>query len=108
MAAAFLALFAGGLPVRAAAAPDQQAPSWSEVKCARYTEAWNSALIQFGRQDLSRDFLERHAAFLASGCRAGRDVCPRSQAELDLANAMSIAAMNAGAASSFLPFACRR
>jgi len=76
------------------------------VKCDRYTEAWNGALAQFGRQGLSQDFLRRHAAFLASGCRSGREVCPRSRAELDLANAMTVAAMNAGAASSFLPFAC--
>ena len=60
-----------------------------------------------GTQGLGQEFLERHEAFLVSGCRASRDVCPRSPAELALADAMTVAAMNAGAASSFPPFLCR-
>jgi hypothetical protein len=34
-------------------------------------------------------------------------VCPRSPAELAMADVMSAAAVNAGATGSFLPFACR-
>ncbi|HEV7265330.1 MAG TPA: hypothetical protein VGN83_10470 [Falsiroseomonas sp.] len=83
------------------------APSgWPEVKCARYTEAWSEALTRFGRQGLGQAFLESHAAFLASGCRARTAICPRSTQELDLANALTIAAMNAGTASTFVPFRC--
>jgi hypothetical protein len=93
--------------VTAARAQPGPAPSWPEVKCARYVEATEAALAHFGRQGISQDFLDRHAAFLASGCRGPRDVCPRSQAELTLADALSIAAMNGGATGSFLPFACR-
>ena len=63
--------------------------------------------MYFGRQGVSQQFLDRHAAFLASGCSGPRDVCPRSQAELTLADALSIAAMYSGATGSFLPFACR-
>ncbi|HZH09131.1 MAG TPA: hypothetical protein VEZ24_02040 [Microvirga sp.] len=85
-----------------------QEPSWSEVKCARYKKAWADALARQGSKGLSRDFLDRHEAFLASGCTTKGDVCPRSDEELMLANMMVVAAMNAGTASTFPPFACRK
>lgn len=100
---ALILLACGGAP----AAQGQQPASWQEVKCARYAQAWSEALARFGTEGLGRVFLDGHEAFLASGCRAGRNVCPRSPAELDLANAMTMAAMNAGTASSFPPFLCR-
>ena len=105
--AASLALFIAGEASRAAA-QDPQAPSWTEVKCARYRKAWTDALARRGEQGLGREFVERHEAFLASGCTVRADVCPRSPEELDLANILTILAMNAGTASTFLPFACRR
>jgi hypothetical protein len=77
------------------------------VKCSRYRKAWSEALARRGTQGLGREFLERHEAFLASGCTTRADVCPRSAAELDLANMMVVAAMNAGTASTFPPFSCR-
>jgi hypothetical protein len=83
-------------------------PSWSEVKCVRYKKAWSEALARRGARGLGQEFLDSHEAFLASGCTARADVCPRSAEELDLANIMVIAAMNAGTASTFLPFSCRR
>jgi hypothetical protein len=82
--------------------------SWPEVKCERYGKAWTEALTRRGRQGLSPEFVERHEAFLASGCTARADVCPRSTEELDMANIMVVAAMNAGTASTFPPFACRK
>ena len=82
--------------------------SWPEVKCERYGKAWTEALTRRGRQGLSLEFVERHEAFLASGCTTRADVCPRSTEELDLANIMVVAAMNAGTASTFPPFACRK
>lgn len=85
-----------------------QGSNWSQVKCARYTKAWSDALARLGGRGLSRDFLDRHAAFVASGCTARAEVCPRSPEELERANVMTIAAMNAGTASTFLPFACPR
>jgi hypothetical protein len=57
---------------------------------------------------LGQEFIARHEAFLASGCTAKGDVCPRSAEELDLANMMVVAAMNAGTASTFPPFSCRK
>lgn len=92
----------------AVAAQESQSPSWPEVKCARYSKAWGEALARRGTRGLGQPFLDSHAAFLASGCTARADVCPRSAEELELANIMVVAAMNAGTASTFLPFACRK
>src|SRR4051812_33274225 len=103
LAALFAASLAGGAPVAIA-----QAQSWSETKCARYKAAWSEALARRGERGLGREFLDSHEAFLASGCTARAEVCPRSAEELELANVMVVAAMNAGTASTFLPFACRR
>jgi hypothetical protein len=102
--AAILAL----LSQRSLAQTEPPSSSWSEVKCARYTKDWTEALARRGRAGLSADFIERHEAFLASGCTARADVCPRSGEELDLANILVLRAMNAGTASTFLPFSCRR
>ena len=96
-----------GEPSRAIAQQGQP-PSWPEVKCARYSKAWSEALARRGTQGLGREFLDRHEAFLASGCTTKADVCPRSTEELELANMMVVAAMNAGTASTFPPFACRK
>jgi hypothetical protein len=91
-----------------AAAPEGRSQSWPEVKCARYKKGWSEALARMGTRGLGREFLDAHEAFLASGCTARADVCPRSTEELDLANVMVILAMNAGTASTFPPFACRK
>jgi hypothetical protein len=90
-------------PVRAQTEPD----NWPAVKCERYSKAWDQALVRMGRDGLGPAFLERHAAFLASGCTARADVCARSDKEIAVANAMIIMAMNAGMASTFPPFYCR-
>jgi hypothetical protein len=90
------------------AAPQEPRPrSWPEERCARYAEAWSEALARFGRDGLGEAFLDRHRRFLEAGCTGPRNVCPRSPAELALADSMTVAAMNIGAASSFAPFACR-
>ena len=94
--------------VSSASAQTQPSQSWPEVKCARYKAAWADALARLGTKGLSQDFLDRHEAFLASGCTVQGNVCPRSEEELGLANMMVVAAMNAGTASTFPPFACRR
>ena len=106
----FVALLAVAYASGASHTAAQNTPpkSWPEVKCERYGKAWTEALARRGRQGLSPEFVERHEAFLASGCTAPADVCPRSSEELDLANIMVVAAMNAGTASTFPPFACRK
>jgi hypothetical protein len=98
------ALLSTGAP---AAAQDIRARGWVVEKCARYTKAWTEALARRGTKGLGQEFIARHEAFLASGCTGEHNVCPRSGAELDLANILVIAAMNAGTASTFPPFGCR-
>ena len=106
---AFVALFgvlAAGVP-SCVSAPGT-GPSWPEVKCERYAKAWSEVLTRRGTRGLGQEFIDRHNAFVASGCTARADVCPRSADELDVANIMVLSAMNAGMASTFPPFACRR
>ena len=91
-----------------AAAQVSRAESWPAVKCERYGKAWTEALTRRGRAGLSPEFIARHETFLASGCTIQGDVCPRSKEELDFANVLVVMAMNAGTASTFLPFACRK
>jgi beta-lactamase class D len=89
-------------------APQQTAAGgWAAEKCRRYQTAWRQLMTRRGFTDLSGEFLANHEAFMWRGCEDPRDVCPRSTGELDVANQMSIAAMNAGTASTFLPFSCR-
>jgi hypothetical protein len=99
----------GAAMSQGAGAPRSREQSqWSVTKCERYTKAFAEAQQRFGTQGLGQGFLADHAAFLASGCTAQANVCPRSEEELRMANILTIAAMNAGTASTFLPFACRK
>jgi hypothetical protein len=84
------------------------ASSWTVTKCDRYRKAWTGALSRRGGKGIGAEFMERHEAFLESGCLSKADVCPRSPEEFELANVLTILAMNAGTASTFLPFACRK
>jgi len=104
---AWLAVSTAG-QISSADAQGSGTQSWTEQKCARYRQAWADVQARRGVQGIGQEFLERHEAFLASGCTAKVDVCPRSSEELDLANLLTVAAMNAGTASTFLPFACRK
>ncbi len=104
---ALLTLSLAAVPTHALA-QESRAQSWSEVKCERYSKAWSDLLARRGSSGLSKEFVDRHEAFLASGCTAKADVCPRSSEELEVANFLVILAMNAGTASTFLPFACRK
>ena len=107
---AFALVAAAGVAVLTAAASAQtaQPADWAKVKCDNYRKAWDFTMARRDRRGLGPEFLAAHAAFIASGCTGERNVCPRSKEELDLANVMVILAMNAGTASTFLPFACRK
>jgi hypothetical protein len=107
-AIAALIIMLAGTSVTGATRAAAQEANWVEVKCARYKKAWGDALARTKARGLGREFLDRHEAFLASGCTTKADVCPRSDEELALANMMVVAAMNAGTASTFPPFACRK
>ncbi len=106
LAALLTSFAASGAPL--AGAGDHEPRSWHDVKCVRDWTAWSGALTRLGTRALGREFLDRHDAFLASNCTAKADVCPRSAEEFKLANLMIVLAMNAGTASTFPPFACRK
>jgi hypothetical protein len=103
-----LALGFFGIIAPASAQAPRQEPDWPTVKCERYTKSYNEALAKYGKRGLGQAFLENHDAFLASGCTAPGNVCPRSTEELNLANVLVILSMNQGMASTFAPFSCRK
>jgi hypothetical protein len=100
--AAVLVTFA----VASAIAQTAPARSWTEEKCHRYRQAWDDALKRQGPTGLSQEFLSAHGRFVAGGCDGTPRVCPRSPRETDLANIMTVRALNAGMASTFLPWGC--
>jgi hypothetical protein len=106
------AALAGGLllagPAALAQLQSRGGENWPAVKCERYRTAYEEATRRFGTKGLGPEFLARHDAFMASGCQTPPDVCPRSTEELNLANIMVMAGMNAGMSSTFMPFACRK
>jgi hypothetical protein len=82
--------------------------NWIEEKFFRYRQAWNDLLARRGTHGLSKDFFAQHTAYVEGGCTAKADVCPSTEKDLEFANILTIRAVNAETASSFLPFACRR
>jgi hypothetical protein len=82
--------------------------TWTEEKCVRYGRDWRQALSRLGTEGLRPAFIARHEAFVSGGCAGPRDVCPRTSKEFEMANVLTIRAMNFGAASTFLPFSCRQ
>lgn len=104
-------LLATALAVATAAAAQEEEGeamrAWQAEKCRAYAAAWDAELLGTGTDGLGAAFLGGNEDFIASGCDAGRDICPESDAEFAMANRLTIAAMNMGAASTFLPFACR-
>jgi hypothetical protein len=84
-----------------------QSVDWPAEKCRRYSHAWHDALIHPGAKGLGKDFLSAHSAFISAGCAGPREVCPRSPEELEMANTMTMLALNAGMSGTFLPFARR-
>ena len=101
-----IALTLNGLAPAHADEPGVEA--WAKEKCVRYDRAWRKALDFTGRAGISEDFIRGNETFIADGCSSGADVCPRSAQEINLANVLTMAAMNFGTASSFLPFVCRQ
>ena len=95
-------------PSITALAQQPQPKAWSQEKCDRYAKVYSEALAKMQLPGVSVEFIEMHDAFMASGCIARAQVCPRSQDELRLVNVLIIMGMNAGMASTFFPFACRQ
>lgn len=80
--------------------------TWRAEKCRLYAEAWQQARARRGNGALTPGFIAANDEFIARGCGEKVPVCPRSPADFDMANVLTIRAMNAGMASTFLPFAC--
>ncbi|CAN7482277.1 hypothetical protein [Neorhizobium sp. LjRoot104] len=91
-----------------ARAEDTEVKAWAKEKCVRYERAWSQAKDFIGLDGVGDDFIKGNEKFIADGCSSGADVCPHSPQEIKLANALTMAAMNFGTASSFLPFICRQ
>lgn len=110
MTAAIASLALGTLLALSAATPlKAQAPeNWPQVKCERWRSAYDEALKRIGRKGLGAAFVAGNEAFIASGCQNPPDVCPRSAEELNFANVMVMAGMNAGIGSTFMPYTCRK
>lgn len=85
------------------AAPD----AWTIEKCDRYHRAFMDLLKVFEGRDITDGFIRGNRDFIAAGCSNGADICPTSPGDMEFANALTLMAMNGGAASSFLPFICR-
>ena len=94
--------------IGSARAEDTEVKAWAKEKCVRYERAWIRAKDFIGLDGVSNDFIKGNEKFIADGCSSGADVCPHSPQEIKLANALTMAAMNFGTASSFLPFICRQ
>ncbi|CAD5286504.1 conserved exported hypothetical protein [Bosea sp. 62] len=110
MTSAFASLALGTLLALSATVPlHAQVPeNWPQVKCERWRSAYDEALKRFGRKGLGQEFIAGNDAFIASGCQSPLDVCPRSAEELNFANVMVMAGMNARLSSTFMPYACRK
>jgi hypothetical protein len=88
-------------------ADETQPDAWTVEKCVRYEKAFDELLAFVGPEGITEGFIQGNRDFIAAGCSNGADVCPVSDKDIELANALTIAAMNFGTASSFLPFVCR-
>ena len=104
MKALAIVLLLSTWPVPARA--QEQSAAWIEQKCNAYQAAWLQAAEVHDETQINYAFIAANGNFIAGGCTGGVDVCPRSAVELDIANILTLALMNAGAASTFLPFRC--
>jgi hypothetical protein len=88
-------------------AQDLEGLTWSEQKCVLYVRAVEAALGFQGPDGLREEFLSENQSFIDGGCQTPGNVCPITDAEIELANLLTIMTMNEGMASTFVPFSCR-
>ena len=75
-------------------------------KCEIYKRLWVSLTDKTNKAEFSQGFLQSHYDFIAGGCVDYRGVCPTTAKDLEFANKLTVGAMSAGLASTFLPFKC--
>ncbi|GEM_PF-1184387 len=80
--------------------------NWQQQKCQIYETFWQKALDQSRTGEISHDFATQNADFIASGCTQRNNICPKSDQEKKIADALSLVMINAGASGTFLPFSC--
>ncbi|WP_050605651.1 hypothetical protein [Ruegeria sp. 6PALISEP08] len=90
----------------AALADDMNALTWTEQKCVLYQRAWDWAYASVDPNGIGEEFIADNTAFVSSGCTGNIAVCPRSAAEREMANMLTVMTMSEGMASTFVPFAC--
>jgi hypothetical protein len=73
-------------------------------KCEIYRLAVDASIKRIG--GLSEAFLQENNDFIKVGCLHYSFVCPRNASDLSFANEMTVATMNKGLASTFVPFKC--
>ncbi|WP_417247705.1 hypothetical protein [Celeribacter sp.] len=81
-------------------------PEWTAQKCALYINAWDMMTDGGTLEGLSEPFKKGNSAFMATGCTTRGTVCPVSDAERAVADALSLMMVGEGATGSFLPFHC--
>lgn len=86
---------------------DQERLAWQKKKCSIFETAFADLTAGLGTEGTSEAFLAGNRAYIASGCLADVDACPETEKDIAIANGLTIATMNAGAASTFSPFRCR-
>ncbi len=86
--------------------PGAPLSDWQLEKCRIYEQSWGEALAFFGSDNVNYNFIAQNENFIAGRCTGGIQICPQSNQELEIANALTLVMMNAGAASTFLPFSC--
>lgn len=86
---------------------DETMPTpWQLRKCQIYTDAWNDLPKLLDTSSFRQQFRTQNEKFMASACLDRISVCPQGDVEIEAANLLTIAVMNGGTASSFLPFRC--
>jgi hypothetical protein len=103
-----VALAASGNVAWAQQGGDAGRQTWAQKKCAFYAQAWRDLLASSRGTGVSDAFIRGNEDFIAAGCSNGADICSSLPADIALANKLTIAAMNFGTASTFLPFVCRQ
>ncbi len=86
--------------------PGEPPTAWQIRKCEVFAEAWSKALPSYPANDVSASFIADNQHFIAVTCRSNAAICPQSASEIAIANRLTFATMNAGAASSFVPYRC--
>lgn len=75
-------------------------------KCEIYKVAFEKVEQNYITHQLSESFRNENRNFIKGGCVEYAFVCPRSLADIAAANELTVATMNKGLASTFVPFKC--